>query len=131
LASISTGTRTRFRRRLRRRHRAQGVKTYIAYNCISEERPLEMWVQDLSAGTPFVDMGRLDSQWSDSDHACPRTGQPWTFTPTPGHEYLFRAVDYSDTFFGCTNDPLLAGCWRAQRVFVGDANGVVVNDTLG
>jgi hypothetical protein len=105
------------------------VKTYIAYNCISEERPLEMWVQDLSAGTPFADMGRLDSQWA--DNSCPRTGQPWTFTPTSGHQYLFRAVDYSDPLFHCTNDPTLGACWRAQRVFAGDANGVVVNDTLG
>jgi hypothetical protein len=108
---------------------AQGVKTYIAYNCISEQRPLEMWVEDLTAGTPFVDEGRLDSQWFDSH--CPGTGQPWTFTPTSGHGYLIRAVDYSDPFFDCSNDPLLGACWAAQRTFVGDANGIVVNDTLG
>jgi len=104
-----------------------GVKTFVAYNCISEQRPLEMWVADLSAGTGYVDMGGLASQWTDG--GCPTTGTPWTFTPASGHEYVVTSVDY--LAFGCSNDPTIGDCWRSQTTFVGDANGQVVSTTIG
>jgi hypothetical protein len=104
-----------------------GVRTFVAYNCVSEQRPLEMWVADLTAGTGYADMGRLDSQWTDG--GCPGTGQPWTFTPQSGHQYLVRAVDYLAD--GCSNDPTIGPCWRSETTFVGDANGNVISSTIG
>ncbi len=86
-----------------------------------------MWVQDLSAGTAFIDMGRLDHQWEGS--GCPHAGQPWTFTPpTSGHQYMVRAVDFQAP--GCSNDPIDGGCWRSQTTFVADSNGQVVINTI-
>ena len=105
-----------------------GVKTFVAYNCIDEQRPLEMWVADLTAGTGYVDEGQLGSQWADS--GCPETGKPFTFTPTAtGHEYLVRSVDYLAP--GCSNDPTIADCWRSSTTFVGDTNGQTLSTTIG
>jgi hypothetical protein len=104
-----------------------GVKTFVAYNCVTEQRPLEMWVADLSSGTGYVDKGTLDSQYAGG--GCPGTGQPFTFTPASGHQYLVRSVDY--TAPGCSNDPSIADCWRSQTTFIGDAGGQVVSLTIG
>jgi hypothetical protein len=106
-----------------------GVKTLIAYNCISEERPLEMWVEDFTAGTGFVDMGQLQTAWDDDGDCAPTSGNVWTFTPTPGHTYLVRSVDFSAP--GCSNDPTNGDCWRSDTTFTGDANGQVVSDEIG
>ena len=103
------------------------MKTFVVDNCVSEQRPLEMWVADLSAGTGYADAGRLDSQWSNG--GCPETGQPWTFTPKSGHQYLVRAVDYLAD--GCSNDPSIGSCWRSETTFIGAANGQVVSTTVG
>ena len=105
-----------------------GVKLFIAYNCISEERPVEMWVADLTAGTGFVDMGQLATAW-DGDSCGPTAGNVWTFSPTAGHSYLVRAVDFSAS--GCSNDPSNGDCDRADITFTGDANGEVVSDPIG
>jgi hypothetical protein len=104
-----------------------GVRTFVAYNCISEERPLEMWVADLSARTGWTDQGRLDSQWSSG--GCPQTGQPFTFTPTAGHQYDVRSVDYQAN--GCSNDPSIGSCWRSDTTFVGAPNGQPFTTTIG
>lgn len=104
-----------------------GVKTFVAYNCISEQRPLEMWVSDLTAGGGWTDMGQLDSQYASG--GCPQTGSPFTFTPTSGHAYEVRSVDYQAS--GCSNDPTNGGCWRSDTTFVGDANGQVVSTDIG
>jgi hypothetical protein len=104
-----------------------GVKEFVAYNCISEDRALEMWVADLSAGTGYADDGRLDAQWSNGD--CPATGQAWIFFPAPGHEYLVVAVDYLAP--GCSNDPTAGQCERSETTFTGDANGKVVVTSIG
>jgi len=106
----------------------RGVKTFIANNCIIEQRPLEIWVADLTAGTGYMDTARLDSQYA-AGGGCPFVGAPWTFTPKPGHQYLVRSVDY--TAPGCTNDPMIGSCWRSQTTFTGDANGVVTSLTIG
>jgi hypothetical protein len=105
-----------------------GVKTFVATNCITGERPLEMWVQDVSAGTGWADMGRLDSQYADG--GCPDTGQPFTFTPPQsGHTYAVRALDYSAE--GCSNDPTIGSCSKSDTTFVSDTNGQVLNDPIG
>jgi hypothetical protein len=107
---------------------SHGVKTLVAYNCVGEQRPLEMWVSDLSAGGGWTDMGRLDSQWSGSD--CPATGQPWTFSPSAsGHRYEVRAVDFDAP--RCSDDPTIADCWRSDTTFLSDTSGQVVTNTIG
>jgi hypothetical protein len=99
-----------------------GVKTFVAYNCILEERPLEMWVLDLTAGGGWNDLGQLDSNYANG--GCPLTGLPFTFTPKSGHKYEVRSVDYQAS--GCPNDPNdEAECLRSKTTFVGDANGQV------
>jgi hypothetical protein len=100
----------------------QGMKIFQAYNCVDELRPVEMWVDDVSAGNVWVDRGTVASQYTGA--GCgPGTGTtPWTFTPAPGHTYIVESIDYSAP--GCSNDPL-GGCWRSQTSFVGDANGQV------
>ncbi len=100
-----------------------GVKTFVVYNCISEERPLEMWVSDLTAGGRWTDMGQLDSQYVNG--GCPQRGMPFTFKPVSGHKYEVRSVDYQAG--GCSNDPTTGGCWRSDTTFVGDTNGQVVS----
>jgi hypothetical protein len=106
----------------------QGVKTVALYNCISEARPLEMWVSDLSAGGGWTDKGQLDSQWSGS---CPASATPWTFSPpVSGHVYQVRSVDFLAP--GCDNDPTDGGCWRSTTPpFVSDTNGQVAVFTIG
>jgi hypothetical protein len=104
-----------------------GIKTYVVFNCVSEDRPLEMWVADLSAGGDYVDEGRLDPQWAGTD--CPYTGQPFAFTPpVAGHRYVVEAVDYLAP--GCSNDPH-GGCEvLTSAPFVADPNGQVVSTTI-
>ena len=104
-----------------------GVKTLVIYNCIAEARPLEMWVLDVTAGTGWVDLGSLGEQWSST--SCPDTGSPWTFTPTPGHHYVMRAMD--TTAAGCSNSPDTSSCTRLTMTFVGDGNGKTVVQTAG
>lgn len=106
-----------------------GVKAFQAYNCVDEQRPVEMWVVDLTAGSGWVDNGQLGSQYTGA--GCgPGTGTtPWTFTPTSGHQYLVESVDFLAP--GCANDPTIADCWRSQTTFVGDANGQVVYILIG
>jgi hypothetical protein len=103
-----------------------GVKTFVAYNCTTQERPLEMWVADYTAGTGFVDKGRLDSQTVQG--GCPQTGQPWTYSPPSGHQILVEAVDFAAP--DCANDPQLGSCQRSSSAFTGDANGQVVSSTI-
>ena len=105
-----------------------GVRLFVATNCISEERPLEMWVEDVTAGTGWADMGQLQDAWVPGDGCMPTTDQTWTFVPTPGHTYLFKAVDFSAP--GCSNDPLVS-CWDSERTFAGDTNGTVETDPIG
>jgi hypothetical protein len=106
---------------------ASGVKTFVAYNCILEERPLEMWVSDLTAGGGWTDLGQLDSNYADG--GCPQTGLPFTFTTKSGHKYEVRSVDYQAS--GCPNDPNdEAECVRSKTTFVGDVNGQVASTKI-
>ena len=106
-----------------------GVKTLALYNCVDEERPLEMWVSDLSAGGGWADKGQVDSLWSDGGCRT-ETAQPWTFTPpVSGHQYQVRAVDFQAP--GCDDDPTRGDCWRFDWTFPSDTNGQVVSKTVG
>jgi hypothetical protein len=103
-----------------------GVKRLDLYNCHTERRPLEIWVEDLSAGDPWMDLGRLDHQWGDSG-PCPATGSPFTFNPpVSGHVYHVAAVDFNRP--GCTNSPILSSaCRKLESWFRADSNGVTLS----
>jgi hypothetical protein len=105
---------------------SSGIKTFVAYNCIREERPLEMWVSDITAGGRWSDMGRLDPERVGD--GCPQKGSPFTFKPVSGHKYEVRSVDYQAD--GCSNDPTNSGCLRSETAFVGDANGQVAGPKI-
>ncbi len=104
-----------------------GVKELDVTNCISQQRPLEMWVDDVTAGSGWVDEGTLDTQWT-AVNGCPSTGSPWVFKPTTGHSYIVRAIDF--TVPGCDGIDV-STCIRGTTSFVGDAKGVVVPFPLG
>ncbi|HXW80835.1 MAG TPA: hypothetical protein VEJ84_15140 [Acidimicrobiales bacterium] len=106
-----------------------GVSLFVAYNCISDEDPVEMWVRDLTAGSGFVDEGELDTAWTDDGSCGPIAGDVWTFAPTSGHAYEVRAVDFSAP--GCSNDPTDGQCWVLDATFTGYADGSVVYDEIG
>ena len=105
-----------------------GVRLFATANCVAEQRPLEMWVDDFTAGTGFVDKGRLDPRWTE-DGCHPTADQFWTFTPVSGHTYLLRSVDYLAP--GCSNDPIDGQCWRSDTMLTGDAGGGVAVTTIG
>ena len=100
-----------------------GVRQVVAYNCYSEDRPLEMWADDETAGTGWTDMGIVQTGWSDD--GCGETADDsWTFSPTSGHTYEVRAVDFDAD--GCSNDPTLGQCVVSSTPgIVGNPNGGV------
>ena len=89
-------------------------------------RPLEMWVDDASVGSGWVDRGELAPQWNDG--GCPYAGQPFTFSPTPGHSYVVESVDFEAP--GCSDDPDV-GSERSVTTLTGNGNGSVVSCTIG
>ena len=104
-----------------------GHSSVIAYNCTMEARPLEMWVDDVTAGTGFVDEGELAPLWSDEGGCVPTAGNVTTFTLVTGHSYHFRAIDLDAP--GCSNDP--QSCTRNDFSIPGDADGPAYTDEIG
>ena len=92
-----------------------------------EARPLEMWVDDVTAGTGFVDEGELAPLWSDEGGCAPTASNVTTFTLVTGHNYHFRAIDFDAP--GCSNDP--QSCTRNDFSIPGDANGPAYTDEIG
>lgn len=103
---------------------AGGFRQVVAYNCYSEDRPLEMWVEDETTGGGWSDMGTVQPGWSD-DGSCGQTaGDTWEFSPKSGHVYNIEAVDFDAD--GCSNDPTDGQCVPASAPnLVGNANGGV------
>jgi hypothetical protein len=104
----------------------RGCSSLVVTNCIHENRPLEMWVLDETAGSGWQDMGTLEPQWG-PDY-CPETGDPWTFNPTAGHTYLIEGVDF--TADGCDDSPTNS-CERTTTQITGDPNGLACTDPAG
>ncbi len=100
-----------------------GVKLLIEYNCYMDGDPLEMWVNDVSAGRGWADEGTVQNGWVDGDGCEETSDDSWTFAPISGHSYEVRAVDFDAD--GCSNDPTISSCDVADVAFVGDANGIV------
>jgi hypothetical protein len=108
---------------------AQGVRLLVEYNCIMEDRPLEMWVNDFTARTGWSDEGTVQPGWVDGDGCGQTSDDTWTFAPISGHSYEVRAVDFDAD--GCSNDPTISSCARSDTSFVGGSNGNVVTIPIG
>jgi hypothetical protein len=68
-----------------------GTKSVTISSCFSENRPLQIWVLNLTAGGSWVNAGRIDPSWSGG--SCNR-GTTITYSPpVTGHIYRLRAVD--------------------------------------
>jgi hypothetical protein len=106
-----------------------GVKLLIEYNCYMDGDPLEMWVNDATAGTGWTDRGAVQNGWIDGDGCEETSDDSWTFAPISGHRYEVRAVDFEAD--GCSNDPTDGPCDVADTAFVGDANGIVDSIPIG
>lgn len=104
----------------------QGASAYRVWNCHANQRPLKMWVQDVTAGTPMTEVTTLQHQYLNG--SCPSGQPPWEFTLTTGHVYYFRAMDYAAP--GCGNDPAYGSCARSDTYLRGDAAGPVVPHTI-
>jgi hypothetical protein len=95
-----------------------GLSRLTIFNCTVEERPLEVWAWDVTAGSGWVDKGQLNPEYSDG--GCPGSSSGYTFTPVSGHSYVVETVDY--TAPDCSNDPGV-GCERSTTTFTGDSGG--------
>jgi hypothetical protein len=107
-----------------------GVGELQLYNCSSATPPrsVDIWVQDLTAGTGWTDLGTLDPQW-DSSGTCPAMGAtPFTVTFQSGHLYEVVAVDCGNDSCNCdgTNDPTLSACIRWSDTITGATGGPVL-----
>jgi len=101
----------------------------VLYNCIMEDRPLEIWLNDDTAGTGWTDEGTLQPGWVDGDGCGETSDDSWTFTPVLGHTYEVRAVDFDAD--DCSNDPTNGQCVRSDTTFLGNPNGPVVPVPIG
>ena len=106
-----------------------GVKTFILYNCVMEDRPLEIWLNDLTAGSGWTDEGTLQPGWVDGEGCGLTADDSWTFSPAAGHSYEVRTVDFDAD--GCSNDPTDGQCSRSDDTFAGDPNGSVAAVPVG
>jgi hypothetical protein len=106
-----------------------GVRLLVEYNCSMDGLPVEMWVDDSTAGTGWSDRGTVPNGWVDGDGCEETSDNSWGFTPISGHRYEVRAVDFEAD--GCSNDPTISSCDIADVSFVGDANGIVDSIPIG
>jgi hypothetical protein len=110
-----------------------GIKTVVVLNCAHEQRPLEVFVQDMSTGAAFVDKGGMYTAWD--GNLCPRAGAPTvTFDGlVQGHQYRLVTTDKgSDLCTSHLDDPTDAGCQRSVATFTaGGTNGLTLKDTVG
>jgi hypothetical protein len=106
-----------------------GVRDLVLYNCVMDDDPLEIWVNDFTAGSGWTDEGTLQPGWED-DEGCGETPEDsWQFAPVSGHDYEVRSVDFDAD--GCSNDPTISSCTASDTTFVGDSNGGVVTIPIG
>jgi hypothetical protein len=100
----------------------QGYSSAVITNCEGNMRPVEMWVNDFTAGTGWQDKGTLESEWNGVCGA--ETGVPWTFSLTTGHNYSIAAVDFEAGGCGNSSPADDATCVVSTWPLVpGDANG--------
>ena len=108
----------------------RGVKTEQVFNCSAEMAPVEVWIEDQTAGRGFVDQGSLGEQYG-SGGSCPADGSvPITFSPISGHQYRLVATESALSSCDGSNDPQESGCQKMVAQFVGDANGYTRTDIV-
>jgi hypothetical protein len=98
-----------------------GVKTFYVFNCSVEQRPMGMWVRDLTSNGAWTESGTIQQQY-DSSGSCPGSNPPWQTTLESGHSYEIRAIDFQMP--GCTNDPQMQGsCIKSDTFIQGGPSG--------
>jgi hypothetical protein len=108
----------------------RGVRTEQVLNCSVDHDPVEVFIDDQTSNSGFIDLGGLDAQY-DEDGSCPAAGSvPITFSPQSGHQYLLVATDSALSTCDGTNDPQEGGCIKMEAQFTGDANGVTRTDIV-
>jgi hypothetical protein len=100
---------------------SHGIKVDKIYDCSLAQHPVEVFTQDLTAGGAFADQGQV--AFSGGPAGCGfATGNPLTFNPISGHQYLIHVLDYQNP--GCsTHDPNDGSCIVMQDALTGDSNG--------
>ena len=100
----------------------------MLYNCATDDDPLEIWVNDFTAGSGWADEGTLQPGWEDG--GCGETPEDsWQLAPVSGHDYEVRSVDFDAD--GCSNDPTISSCTASDTTFVGGSNGGVMTVPIG
>jgi hypothetical protein len=110
-----------------------GIKTYRVVNCTwPEAHTLQLWVKDLTAGSPWIHVGSQQSNWTDYGTCGSTTfsGTPFSYNvPISGHYYELVAVDSDpDWCFQPQPDPNVAfNCVRMDSTpFLGSTTSSVV-----
>jgi len=107
----------------------RGVKTEQVFNCSVDQQPVEVWIEDQTAGGGFVDLGSLAEQYGPG--GCPAPGSvPGTLSPQSGHSYELVATDSALSGCDAGNDPQEGQCQKMIVHFVGDANGYTRTDVV-
>jgi hypothetical protein len=102
-----------------------GVGTVAFYNCVESRETIHIWLNDLTAGTGWIEQGVLASQY-DSSGTCPATGAAFPVSLQSQHDYI--VVTVSPSKCGGENDPTNRDCQSSvTSTLVGLAGGPVVS----
>ena len=100
-----------------------GAKELRVWNCNPDERPVHVWLQDMTAG-PLTELGTLNSQY-DASGTCPGRGAIPMIVPLSSATF-YRLIAVDPELIGCggVNDPNKGACQRyLSGVIQGDSNG--------
>ncbi|MFB9448396.1 hypothetical protein Dvina_14210 [Dactylosporangium vinaceum] len=101
-----------------------GIGTVKVVNCAPDQHPLEVFLQDRSAGGGFTDKGSVAPAWVAG--GCPGQSPPTvTFSGLiAGHQYVLVTTDRLNSYCGShTDNPLEGGCQTSVATFTGDTSG--------
>jgi hypothetical protein len=108
----------------------KGVRTYRMFNCSIEQRSVEVWIADQTAGTEFVDKGTVSQQYGAGGSCVAPGSVPFTFSPISSHHYRVVATDRLLPACGGIDDPHTGPCQKMTVDFNGDATGFTRTDTI-
>jgi len=108
-----------------------GFSSVLFYNCTAEGHTIHIWVNDLTAGTGWVEKASIENQWTEGGCGA-AIGSPPTVIPLEdGHDYLIVTVDPDAEKCPGQNDPTLPDCTRTVGPYHGLAKGGPASVTVG
>lgn len=109
-----------------------GFSRVDVYNCTTARLTIHLWVRDITSGTPFREVGRLNHQY-DAWGTCPPYGARPLSIRFSDEEHLYEvvAVAPGGSICGGQNDPWVASCRRASGIFLSRSGGVVAQAVVG